>query len=80
MGKIEIATACCAGLAMTKAIIMDLGLLRPFGARNDSGAHDSSYGNCILVVYLLDFDVVTCYNTTSFKMLTPNPGGAAILF
>lgn len=33
--------------------------------------------NCILFVYPLAFDVITSYKAKSFKMLAPNPGGAA---
>jgi len=33
--------------------------------------------NCILVVYQLAFDDVTCYNAGSSNWQTPNPSGAA---
>jgi|GEM_PF-3556018 len=35
--------------------------------------------NCILVVYQLVFGVISCYGARSFKMVAPNPSGAAIL-
>ena len=34
--------------------------------------------NCILVVYLLVFDDVTCYNAGSSNLVTASPCGAAI--
>jgi len=33
--------------------------------------------NCILVVYLLAFDDVTCYNAASSNWQTASPSGAA---
>jgi len=35
--------------------------------------------NCILVVYQLAFDDVTCYNACSSNLQTSSPSGAAIL-
>jgi len=34
--------------------------------------------NCILVVYQLAFDDVTCYNACSSNLQTSSPSGAAI--
>ena len=34
--------------------------------------------NCILVVYQLAFDDVTCYNAVSSNLVTASPCGAAI--
>ncbi len=36
--------------------------------------------NCILVVYLLAFDDVTCYNAGSSNLQTASPSGAAIRY
>jgi len=48
---------------------------------NDSGRRGDDSGmterNCILVVYLLAFDDITCYNADTFKMSAPSPSGAA---
>ena len=36
-------------------------------------------GNCILVVYLLAFDDVTCYNAVGSNLVTASPSGAAMV-
>ncbi len=79
MPKTDIKTKFFACLSFTDKLRSCLSDSRSFAVLRMTGgeAPRTIVRNCILVVYRLAFDDVSCYTARSFNLIASNPSGAA---